>query len=79
MIKDNELGRKAPNLEATTSGGGDEYSRRLKVTPDMVEAGEEALLSSISEEWISWRVPRLARAVTQVYRAMAALSPEETR
>lgn len=73
------ISRKVPTLEATTPDGGDENSRRLRVTPNMVEAGELELLSEISEEWISWRAPRLARAVNQVYRAMAALAPEESR
>jgi hypothetical protein len=72
MIQNNWLVRKAPALEATKSRDG--KNRSLVVTDEMVAAGIEALLSSFSEEWISWRAPGLARGVTQVYLAMAAFA-----
>ncbi len=49
-----------------------------KITPAMVEAGIDALLSSFSDEWLSWRTPGLAHAVTQVFRAMEQQLAQET-
>jgi len=60
------LGGNSPNLEATASSGGDEYSRRLSVeiTPEMVRAGVEALM----EADVALRPQTL---VSRVYPAMA--------
>jgi len=45
----------------------------------VVVPGVEALLSSFSDEWISWRTPGLAHAVAQVFQAMSAFSERENR
>jgi hypothetical protein len=46
----------------------------VRITPAMVAAGEHALLSSFSDEYLSWRAPGLEQAVCRVYRAMHASS-----
>jgi hypothetical protein len=45
----------------------------------MIDAGVEALLSSFSEEFLSWRTPGLSHGVAQAYRAMQAFSVQEGR
>jgi hypothetical protein len=47
---------------------------KVKVTPAMIEAGVEALLSSFSDEYLSWRAPGLESAVEKVFRVMLASS-----
>ena len=50
-----------------------------EITQKMIDAGVDALLSSFSEECISWRTPGLTHAVVQVYRAMAGLAERAHR
>jgi hypothetical protein len=43
------VGEQRTDLEATALGGGDEYSRRLKVTPEMLQRGTEILAAWMAE------------------------------
>ena len=49
------------------------YSK-VKVSPRMIEAGVDALLSSFSDEYLSWRAPGTDQAVERVFRAMLEAS-----
>ena len=48
----------------------------VHVTEKMIDAGVEALLSSFSDEYLSWLSPGLDEAVCRVFRAMLASSAQ---
>lgn len=50
---------------------------KIKITASMVEAGEAALVSAFSDEYVSAGSPGLETAVRRVFRAMLKSADED--